>query len=71
MVDHLSEDERIPNAALCGLYASMAGVQDRPIVLESMRRAAKEIERLMFIIEAAAPNGWVAAAEAEWERVNG
>lgn len=67
----LTEDQRVPNMALCSLYASMGAVQDRPIVLESMMRAAKEIERLMFIIEAAAPNGWVAAAEAEWERVNG
>lgn len=29
--------------------------------------AADEIERLRFVLDYAAPTGWIAAAEAEWE----
>ncbi|MDA8119161.1 MAG: hypothetical protein M0Z85_03735 [Gammaproteobacteria bacterium] len=31
------------------------------------REGAKEIERLRFVLDYAAPTGWVSAAEAEWE----
>lgn len=62
-------ERKVSSVEAAALYAAMSGVSS-PVALESMRRAAVELERLTFILDRAAPRGWRDAAQAEWERLH-